>query len=169
MSNWYDEIGQYALEKATRDFRIARDQYTDAVNRGALDEASDLLRHVRYHAQEVNELAPQPQLTQAQQAFLDARPTIRDNPKKLEALAADYRALLKAGVPDDSSEMFRLLSGRHDQKPGESEVPTPADMIDMVSRSKHFGNKEEARRALHQGWQDVQQELANRGGRWENK
>ena len=166
----YDQISEYAVEKARRDLRTASEQYDDAVARGDVDEATNLLRHVRYHSQELAELTPQQQLTPRQASFLAQRPSIRDNPQKLAALRDDYLACLKAGVPDDSDEMFRILSGRHDPQPGNAELPDPRELVDIVSRSRHFnGDKDEARRALHKSWGDVQAELRNRGGRWENK
>jgi hypothetical protein len=166
----YDEIGQYAAEKAARDLRLAEQEYQTAVSQNDWDHAATCLRHIKYHSDEIAAFTPAQQLTPAQQTFLNARPSIRDNPQKLEALRADYMALLKAGVPDDSSQMYNLLSQRHDPQPGQTELPDPAEMISIVSRSRHFnGDKEEARKALAKSYNDVQAELRNRGGKWEDR
>lgn len=65
--------------------------------------------------------------------------------------------------------MYNLLSQRHDPQPGQTEIPDPNEMVDIVSKSKYFNDKDDARAALHKGWNAVQAELRNRGGKWEDR
>jgi hypothetical protein len=124
-----------------------------------------LLRHLRYHEREIQEYG-QPALTDREQRWLAARPSLPESPEKRAKLQRINNQILAAGVERNSDRFFELLGHHFD---GPTELPDPTEMIDIVSRSKHFsGDKEAARQALDKGWRDVQQELARRGGHWQD-
>lgn len=162
----YDTIAQFAREKALTDYQIATREYEAAVNEGDVVRAAEMQRHLRYHAKEIDELAPKLQVNQAELSWIQHRPAILNNPKKLQEVSDAYYKCRNAGM--NERQALDLMSHRFDSRPGKAEVPTPDDVVDIVSRSKYFnGDKDDARQALSRSWHDVQRELANRGGKWE--
>jgi hypothetical protein len=164
MGNWRDDVQQTAYNQAVRDYRIAEEEYRQAQQNGDTEQAAIMLRHLKYHENEIREYG-QPVLTEREQRWLAARPSLLENPQKLAKLQQINNQILAAGVERNSDRFFEMLGHHFD---GPTELPDPTEMIDIVSRSKYMDSKEDARKALDRGWRDVQQELARRGGHWQD-
>ena len=155
----YDDISYYAEQRARRDYRIAEETYGEAVANGDVETAADMIRHLKYHAQEINELTPRPQVSAGELAWVQARPSILNDARKLQHVSDAYYKCRNSGMSE--RQALDLMSHRFDAKPGEAEIPTPDDMVSIVAKSKHFNNdRDDARRALAKGWNDVQAELS---------
>ena len=144
-----DIVEQAAIENArelAQDNLIqAQRAYEDATRAGDIAGSAQALRRVVWARNELTVLGggqqPGSQFTQREQAWLNQRPAVRDNPQKLQEIAKVAQQLFQAGYQRDTDEFFQLLNLRTDISDNDI-LPSPDEAVKIAFNSKYADLKD---------------------------
>jgi hypothetical protein len=161
--SYNDDLLNYARQKTERELNSAAEVYNDAVANGDHDQAVEAIRHYRYYERELADLggsqAQQP--LPAERNWLAQRPSISQNPARYQQVMRTYEQIIASGCPRGSEEALRALSFKCDPPTGDPvEMPSADDVLDMMMKSDHISDEEEARQLASRGWQELQRRKA---------
>jgi hypothetical protein len=134
----------YAKASAETDFINATRAYEDAQRRGDTTEAGAALRYMALHQQQVQQFdnlarmnSPQSQFTAREQQWLNQRPSLMQNPAKMQQVQEVARNLVAAGYQRDTDSFFSALNLRIDSP---SELPSADEAVKIAFNSKYAGD-----------------------------
>ena len=159
MMGYSEDLLNYARQKSEQELNAAAEVYNESVAAGDHDQAVEALRHYRYYEKELADFGgPEShQPTPSEQNWLAQRPSIANNPARLQQVRHTYEQIIRSGIPRGSEEAFRALSFKVDPPTGDpTELPSTQDILGMMTGSKYVEDKQEARRLAHAGWEELQ-------------
>jgi hypothetical protein len=131
----------YAKASAEQDFINATRAYEDAQRRGDATEAGAALRYMALHQQQVQQFdnlarqnSPQSQFTAREQQWLNQRPSLMQDQRKLQQVQQVAQQLMAQGYKRDSDSFYSALNLRVDAP---SELPSPDEAVKIAFNSKY--------------------------------
>jgi hypothetical protein len=146
MSNDDDEATAiaYARESAQADLINATRAYEDAQRRGDATEAGSALRYMALHQQQVQQFdnlarknSPESQFSARESQWMAQRPSLMQNPAKVQQVSQVAQQLMAQGYQRDSDAFFNALNLRIDAP---SELPSPDEAVQITMGNSKYAN-----------------------------
>jgi hypothetical protein len=147
-----DEALDSARRQAEQELVTAQRNYSDAMRNGDTENAGTYLRHLHILKQNADALGvpdrSQPQFSAREAAWLQQRPSLMNDSRRLQEVGRVADQLIAAGYQRNSDAFFQALNMRVDPKNTDTELPTPDEAVAItMGRSKYASRTLDEKRA----------------------